>query len=306
MSQRSREGRRPRRSRRGAFIGAVGAALSVIGITLSGCSGVAFVNTVQPRAGVDPVETRAYMQGPRGGVDIYRPKGVAAAPVVVFIYGGSWDSGDRGEYAFVGRSLAREGYLVLIPDYRVFPEVRYPAFLEDCAKAVAWSKAHASEFGGDPNKLFLVGHSAGAYNAVMLGLNGRYLKAVGMDPKADLRGVVGLAGPYDFLPLKSAELKEIFGPPQARPATQPIAYVDGKNPPLFLATDLADKVVDPGNTTRLADRVRAAGGPVEVRTYKGLSHALLIGAFAEPIEFIAPVRRDVARFINAQAGEAGG
>jgi acetyl esterase/lipase len=269
---------------------------------LAGCSGVGVLNALEPKAGVDVVRDIAYRPGPRGGVDVYRPRGAQGqAPVVVFLYGGGWDSGRKSDYAFVGAALARQGFVTVIPDYRLYPEVRWPAFLEDCAKAVAWTRAHAAEFGGDPHRLFLMGHSAGAYNAIDLAVDRRWLAAVGMDPRRDLEGVVGLAGPYDFLPLQSQELKIIFGPEDQRPDTQPIDHVDGKAPPLFLATDIGDKVVDPGNTTRMAARIRAAGGEVETRAYKGLSHALLIGAVAAPLRFLAPVLDDVTQFVRAHA-----
>ncbi len=281
-------------ARTAAWVGATAA--------LAACSGVGVLNAVEPKGDVAIVRDLAYAPGPRGGVDVYRPKTAAAgAPVVVFLYGGGWDSGRRQDYAFVGAALASKGYLTFIPDYRLYPEVRWPSFLQDNAQAVAWARAHATEYGGDPHKLFLMGHSAGAYDAVMLALDPRWLAAVGMQPRRDLRGVIGLAGPYDFLPLESDELKAIFGPPQGRPATQPINYVDGANPPLLLATDDADKTVRPGNTTRLAAKVRAAGGSVETRAYKGLSHALLVGAIAAPLRFLAPVLRDVSAFIDARS-----
>jgi len=262
------------------------------------------LNAVEPRFGVVTTRDAIYQPGPRGGLDVYRPRDAnGSTPVVVFIYGGGWDSGAKSEYAFIGDALASKGYLTFIPDYRLYPEVRWPAFLEDNAKAIRWVRDHASEFGGDPGKLFLVGHSAGAYNAVMLSLDRRWLAAVGMDPRRDLRGVVGLAGPYDFLPLHSDELKAIFGPPKTRPATQPINYVDGQGPHLFLATDNHDKVVDPGNTTRLADKIRAQGGSVETKTYAGLSHALLLGVVAAPLRFLAPVLKDMTTFIDGQLSD---
>ena len=269
---------------------------------LAGCSGVAFLNAVEPKGGVAITRDLAYAPGPRGGLDVYRPKTArGGAPVVVFIYGGGWDTGDRKAYTFVGAALASKGYVTIIPDYRLYPQVRWPAFLQDNAKAVAWARAHAREYGGDPDKLFLMGHSAGAYDAVMLGLDPRWLAAVGMEPRRDLRGVIGLAGPYDFLPLDSDELKTIFGPPDQRPDTQPINHVSGRAPPLFLATDTADTTVYPRNTLNLAAKVRAAGGQVEVREYKGLSHALLVGAIAAPLRFLAPVLADCSAFIDAHA-----
>ena len=298
MSGGAPAGRASRPLRRFGRIAAGCAAASA----LAGCSGVAFLNAVEPQLGVTITHDLAYAPGPRGGLDVYRPRGAqGAAPVVVFLYGGGWDSGRRQDYAFVGAALASKGFVTVIPDYRIYPQVRWPAFLQDNAQAVAWARRHARDYGGDPARLFLMGHSAGAYDAMMLALDPRWLSAVGMEPRRDLRGVVGLAGPYDFLPLESEELKTIFGPPDQRPATQPINYVDGKNPPLFLATDSADTTVYPKNTFNLAAKVKAKGGSVEVRSYKGLSHALLVGAIALPLRFLAPVLKDSVAFIDAHA-----
>ncbi len=267
---------------------------------LAGCSGIAALNALQPKGGVEVVRDIAYEPGPRGGLDVYRPRNADGhTPVVVFLYGGGWDSGNRAEYAFAGEALARQGFIAVIPNYRLYPKVSWPVFLQDSAAAVAWTRAHVRTYGGDPGGMFLMGHSAGAYNAVMLAVDRRWLGAVGLEPRRDLRGVIGLAGPYDFLPVRTAELKAIFGPPEQRPDTQPINHVDGQSPPLFLATDTGDKVVDPGNTTRMAAKVRAAGGPVETHYYKGLSHALLIGVVGAPIRFLAPVLADSVRFMHA-------
>jgi acetyl esterase/lipase len=287
-----------------ARAGALGFALVLAAEALAGCSAVGVLNAVEPQGGLKISRDIAYAPGPRGGLDVYQPVRAAGAPVVMFIYGGGWDSGRRQDYRFVGAAMARQGFVVVIPDYRIFPEVRWPAFLQDNARALAWTRAHAADYGGDPAKLFVMGHSAGAYNAAMLALDPRWLSAVGMDAHRDLRGMIGLAGPYDFLPLHTDELRTIFGPPEARPATQPIAYVDGHNPPLLLATDTADKVVDPGNTARLAARVRAAGGQVQVHDYPGLSHQLLVGAIALPLRFMAPVLDDASAFVRAHSAGA--
>jgi acetyl esterase/lipase len=276
-----------------------GAALGI-----GGCSGVGLLNAVAPRAGIAVTHDIAYAPGDRHSLDIYRPARASGAPVVVFIYGGGWDEGNKAEYAFVGRALAARGYLAIVPDYRLYPEVRFPSFLQDNAQAVRWAYDHAGEYGGDRTKLVLMGHSAGAYNAMMLTLDPRWLGAVGLTPTRDVRATVGLAGPYDFLPLHSDELKTIFGPPAERPATQPINYVTGHAPPLFLGVDSGDTVVLPKNTYNLATKVRAAGGEVEVRTYDHLSHALLVGALARPVTVLAPVMRDVAVLIDAHTGPA--
>ena len=290
--------------RRVVVASALVATLAVVGAVVSGCSAIGTLNALQSGGGVTATTDVVFQSGERGKLDIYRPAGAANAPVVVFFYGGGWDSGKRQDYRFVGRALARRGFVTVVPDYRIYPEVRWPTFLQDSAQAVRWAKDHASEYGGDPSRLFLMGHSAGAYNAVDLALDRRWLSAVGLDPQRDLKGVVGLAGPYDFLPLHSDELRDIFGPEESRPATQPITYVDGRNPPLFLSVDTGDKVVDPGNSTRLAAKVRAASGSVQVREYKGLSHQLLVAAIATPLRFLAPVLADATAFIRERAGAA--
>lgn len=275
-----------------------------LALGLGGCSATDVLARLTVSSRIASERGLAYADGPRGGLDVYRPTSGGLHPVVVFLYGGGWDQGDRSDYRFVGQTLASQGFVTIVPDYRVYPEVRYPAFLQDSARAVRWAKDHAAQYGGDSSRLFLMGHSAGAYNAVMLGVDRRWLAAVDMAPQRDLRGVIGLAGPYDFLPLQSAELKSIFGPPEGRADTQPIQHVDGRAPPMLLIADAADKVVDPGNTERMAERVRQSGGRVEAVTYPGLSHALLLGAMAAPLRFLAPVARDVRTFIRRQAGEA--
>jgi acetyl esterase/lipase len=275
------------------------AALMAVG--LGGCSATDLLArlTADPAISID--HDIAYAEGPRHTLDVYRPPGAGGRPVVVFFYGGGWDTGAKTDYRFVGQTLAAQGFVAVLPDYRLYPEVRYPAFLQDAAQAVRWARDHVAEHGGDPRRLFLMGHSAGAYNAVMLGTDRRWLGAVGMDPRRDVRGVIGLAGPYDFLPLHSDELKIIFGPPEARSDTQPINHVDGQAPPMLLITDAADKVVDPGNTSRMAARMREHGGQVEAETFPGLSHALLLGAIARPIRFLAPVAQRVREFVAREA-----
>jgi acetyl esterase/lipase len=260
------------------------------------------LNLLEPKGAVTVTRDIPYASGARQRLDIYQPKAASgSAPVVVFLYGGGWEDGGKEDYAFAGAALASQGFVVVIPDYRLYPKAVWPQFLQDCARATAWAQARACHFGGDADALFLMGHSAGAYNAVMLASDARWLGAVGMTPGRDIAGVVGLAGPYDFLPLKSETLKIIFGPEAQRALTQPINHVDGRGPPLFLAADKGDTVVEPGNTLRMADEVRAAGGEVITRIYRGLSHALLMGAIAAPLRFLAPVLRDCVGFMRAHA-----
>ena len=220
--------------------------------------------------------------------------------MVVFFYGGGWEDGDRGLYRFVGAELAAHGIVAIIPDYRVYPEAVFPAFMQDAAQAVAWARDHAAQFGGDPNRLFLMGHSAGGQIATLLAFDSEYLQAVGIDTRT-IRGVVGLAGPYDFLPLKTATLKAIFGPESEWPRSQPIDYVAAGAPATLLLAGSTDDTVDPGNTRRLAARLRAAGDQVTATIYPSVGHETLIGAFAPALSFLAPTRRDVLDFIALQS-----
>lgn len=244
----------------------------------------------------------AYAPGPRRSLDVYAPRSAIAAPVVVFFYGGNWQEGDKAMYRFVGAALAAHGIVTVIPDYRVYPEVRFPAFVEDGARAVRWAHDHAAAFDGDPSRLVLMGHSAGAQIAAMLTYDKQWLAATGLDPDRDLRGFVGLAGPYDFLPLHDETLKIIFGPADRLPASQPINFVEAGAPPALLATGSADDVVDPGNAARLAARIALKGDVAAVKIYDGIGHRMLIGGFAAPLRPFVPVLRDAVAFVDAVTG----
>ncbi|MFN4090020.1 MAG: alpha/beta hydrolase [Alphaproteobacteria bacterium] len=260
---------------------------------LVACSGSALVNALTPRSGYTVERGLAYGDGPRRKLDVYRPAGAGPdAPVLVFLYGGGWDSGDRAMYRFVGQAFADRGYVTVLPDYRVHPEVVWPEFLDDVAAAVAWARRAAPAA-----PLLLAGHSAGAYNAAMLALDRRWLGAHGLDP-GDLTAAAGIAGPYDFLPLTSPVLKTIFGPEDRRARTQPISHVDGSGPPMLLVTGGGDTTVDPANSVRLAEHIRAAGGEAEVKIYGRLGHVAIVGALAAPLRGLAPVLDDVDAFFR--------
>ena len=240
----------------------------------------------------------SYTSGPRGGLDIYAPRHASNAPLVVFFYGGSWQEGDKALYRFVGAALAAHGVVAMIPDYRVYPQTRFPGFLQDGATAVAWAHAHAATYGADPARLFLMGHSAGAYIAAMLALDPEWLAPHGLNPKHDIAGLIGLAGPYDFLPLTDPVLKIIFGPPAGLARTQPIDFVTSGAPPAFLAAGMKDATVDPGNSTRLARRLRQSADRVEVKFYPGIDHIELAGALSPWLSTLAPVLADCLAFIE--------
>jgi acetyl esterase/lipase len=145
-----------------------------------------------------------------------------------------------------------------------------------------------------------MGHSAGAHIAALLAFDRTWLARVNLDARVHLSAMIGLAGPYDFLPLRTQALKRIFGPEEDLAATQPINFVDAGAVPVLLATGKHDRIVEPGNTLRLAERIRAVGGEVEVRLYNRVGHRTLIGAFSKPLRFLAPVFADVVGFAHRQ------
>jgi acetyl esterase/lipase len=268
-------------------------------LLISACSPTAVLNALAPRDGIAVTSDIPYGDGPRHTLDVYAPRMAAGpTPVVVFFYGGNWDSGAKAMYRFVGAALAARGVLTVIPDYRLYPQVRFPDFMYDAAAAVAWTRANAARFGGDPHRLFLMGHSAGAQIATLVALDASYLRSVDMSPR-EVCGVIGLAGPYDFLPLHDAELQVIFGAEAERPRSQPINYVSPLAPPMLLLAGRDDDTVDPGNTLRLATRLRAVDASVQDELYPGVGHKALIAAFARPLGFLAPVREAVLRFVEA-------
>ena len=248
------------------------------------CSPVALLNAAVPNDGYQITPGIPYGSHERNVLDVYVPRAPSdkPRPVVVFFYGGSWDSGKRGDYEFVAEALTSQGFVVVVPDYRVYPEVKFPDFMYDAAAATLWAKRNIAQYGGDAGHVFVMGHSAGAHIAAMLTLNAKYLDSVGMQPQ-DLAGMIGLAGPYDFLPLTSERLKTIFGPEDERWKSQPINFVTGNNPPMLLLVGTADDTVWPKNTYNLAAKIKAAGGPVQVIEYPGWGHIDMVAKLAKPL-----------------------
>lgn len=256
-------------------------------------------NALVPKDGSSRKIGRAIEYGParRHRLDIYSPvRLVSPAPVVFFVYGGSWMDGDRRNYDFAGRAMAALGYVTVIADYRLVPEVEFPLFLEDCAKAFEWVAGHIGEHGGDPGRIALMGHSAGAYNALMLALHPRYLRSMGR--LGQVRCMVGLSGPYDFLPFDGPISLRTFGAADVPADTQPVNHVTGDLPPAFLASGERDQLVYPRNAKALAGRLRDVGVTVEERYYPRLGHAETLLALSVPARRIAPVREDVAAFLR--------
>ncbi|HSA79637.1 MAG TPA: alpha/beta hydrolase [Geminicoccaceae bacterium] len=263
----------------------------------AGC-GPKLLDALVPDGGYRIEGDIAYGDLPRQRLDVYVPDELAGpAPIVVFFYGGAWESGSKGEFRFVGQALAARGLVTVIPDYRVYPEVRFPTFVADGAAAVAWVRRHIGRLGGEPRQIHLMGHSAGAHIAALLALDQRYLAAAGVEP-GTLASFVGLAGPYDFLPLTSATLKRIFEADDMA-ETQPITFADGSSPRALLLHGENDGTVLPANSERLAAALAAAGNRVELELYPNLDHVALVAALAAPLRWLAPVLDDVTAFLRA-------
>ena len=272
---------------------------------VAACSPLRAINALTPSSTYQRTEGVAYGSGARERLDIYAPVGGAGpAPVVVFFYGGNWNSGSRTDYKFVGEALASRGILTVIADYRLYPEVRYPDFLVDSAAAVAWTARNIGGYGGDPQKLFVMGHSAGAYNAAMVALDRRWMGKSGLSPSM-LRGWIGMAGPYDFIPIENEGAKPVFFAPNTPLESQPIVHVTAAAPPTLLIASKQDSLVNPvRNTGGLARALRTAGVKVEEVYTERTSHTTLIGSLARPLRSLAPTLELIERFVKSDGGRS--
>ena len=267
--------------------------LASLAALAGGCSPAKLLNATVPGRGYSRETDIAYGPLPRQKLDLYTPETPRAdGKAVIFFYGGSWDSGAKGDYLFVGQALASRGVTTIIPDYRLYPEVRFPTFLEDSAQATRW----AGDRVGLP-KLFVMGHSAGAHIASMLAANTPYLAQAGVD-RMKMAAVIGLSGPYDFVPLKSAKLIDIFSSAN-RPEIQAITFAKAPLPPALLIHGTADTTVYPRNSENLAAAWRRAGAPVELKLYPEVGHIDMVAAFSDLLHKRATTRDDVLAYIDA-------
>jgi acetyl esterase/lipase len=233
-------------------------------------------------------------------LDVWRPthgEPDRPHPVLIFYYGGGWAKGDRASYAFAARAYAHAGFVVVVPDYRKVPNVRFPAFVQDSADAVKWTRDNIAGYGGNPSRIAVAGHSAGAYNAIMLAMDPRWLTSVGVDPHI-IKAAVGLCGPYDFYPFDKKRSIDAFKGVANGPATQPIHYARAGLPPMLLVTSTADTEVRPYNAVHLTKALERVGAPVEMIEYQGLSHEEVAMALSKPFRDKAPVLADSVAFLR--------
>ena len=277
---------------------------------MAGCSPAGLLNSVSRIAG-DSARVAAagvaFGADPRLKLDVWVPlqHGTTPLPVVVFFYGGGWVSGERGDYGFVGRAFASRGFITVLPDYRLVPQVRFPAFLEDGAKAVRWIQDHIAGLGGDPARIALSGHSAGAYNAAMLALDRHYLRDAGVDP-AIIRAAALLSGPYDFYPFTEQRGRDALGQWPRPRETQPINFVRRDAPPMLLMHGTADTIVQPRNSIRLAAALHQAGAVAQLKLYPGKSHVDTIKSLSPVFRGTTSALADSLAFLRAHDGLAAG
>jgi acetyl esterase/lipase len=274
-----------------AGAGAIGAAFNIRTL------GPALLNLATVFSPTSLVADIAYGPEPWRRLDIYLPGGheTQKLPVIVFFHGGRWMSGQKEIFRFAGDAFAKRGFITVIPDYAKYPAVRFPAFVEDGAKALAWVSDHIAEYGGDPGRIFVAGHSAGAHTGALLTANPAYLAHEGKDRNAVIRGFAGLAGPYSFTP-DEPDLMDMFGPPERYPAMQVPTFIDGTEPPMLLLYGDADTTVKRFNLDRLEARIHEKGGAVQTIIYPGTDHLWIVGALGWAGFRGPPVAADVAEF----------
>ena len=274
-------------------------------LSLMNCSRIAY-GVMNAPASVGSFERHAnirYGELPRQSLDVYVPDGASNRPTVVFWYGGIWTKGTKEQYRFVGAALANAGYVAILPDYRLYPTARFPDFVDDGALAVKWAREHASELGGNPRSIFIMGHSAGGHLAATLALDERYLRKVGGDASW-IRGWIAVSAPY-ALEMRVPVLTTIFG---AHPSSewQPIQLVSSRAPPALIVHGLDDNLVHPRDAVAMDEKLSAAGVPVACRLYAGAGHIDIMAALSVPLRFSANTLTDVRQFIDTTTAAPAG
>lgn len=283
---------------------AAAAAAGALALVLAGCSTQptsGYTSTASDfgpfSAGVQTATNVIYDPSHGLALDVYAPQGSTDAPLIVFFYGDRWERGNKADYRFVGEALAQQGFVTMIADYRFYPPATYKQFLADCANAVVWARDHAARYGASPGKLFVMGFSAGAYNAAMLALDPAWLKAAGGN-RNEIAGMIGISGPYDFLPITASDLRAIFWPPSEFKQTQPLFWANGSNPPMLLIASAANRVANPDATRALFSRIKAAGGTVEQVIYDNLTNRDTINVLASGAQQRADEMKNIVAFVH--------
>ena len=271
---------------------------AIVAPVLSACSPLILVDALVPDTGYQRETAIQYGPEARQKLDVYRPAGpIRSKTVFVFIYGGSWKTGTRSNYRFVGQTLASQGYIVVVPDYRLYPEVRFPSFVEDAALAVAWVHREIAAYGGDPERIVVSGHSAGAHIAALLALDKTYLGDAGV-PRGTIAGLVGLAGPYVFDPLRYRSIRPIFETAEDPNAARPVTFARANAPPALLIHGTGDSTVGPRNSEELKRRLTELGARARYVPLVDVGHSGILLSLSKPFRDRAPVVEEIMAFID--------
>lgn len=275
----------------------------ILPLMSAGCSGIGVFTANLPTHFDDITVSQNIPFGaePWQKLDIYSPPHGAEKPydVVVFYYGGRWETGSKNDYRFVGSTLAKRGYIVVIADYRKYPDVRFPVFVKDAAKSLSWVSDHIASYNGNPHRIHLTGHSAGAHIAALLAVDARYLQAEGKDRSKLIHDFAGLAGPYSFTP-DEKDLIDMFRPPENYPQMQATTFIDGKQPPMLLLWGDKDQFVGKINMDKMVDAIHKKGGVVKAKIYPDIDHIWLIASLSWLGKAESPVTNDLVKFFNSK------
>lgn len=269
--------------------------MTLFSLLLSACTEAKFAVVNIPAITYDGVITKnvAYGDLPRLTLDIYQPETIKQTlPVIVFFHGGRWSFGDKDQYKFVGMTLSKMGYVVVMPNTRLYPDVKHPVFVEDATGAIAWVHKNINQYNGQSSNLFLSGHSSGAHIASLVIADNRYLAKHDLKPSI-VSAFAGLSGPYDFIP-EADDLKDIFGPPSNYPTMQISTYIDGDEPPMLFLHGRKDKAVILRNLRLAREAIERNNGIVESHVYPDADHVDTVAA----LSWVNPANLDVASHMD--------
>lgn len=270
----------------------------IVPLLLGGCTKIGLFAANVPASfnSAKTYQNLAYGEAQDQTLDLHVPKNANKSPVIVFYYGGRWTDGDKQQYRFVADAFIKDGYIVAIPDYRKYPAVKFPAFAEDGAMALAWVSKNIDQYGGDADNIFIAGHSSGAHIAALVATDPQYLKNYDMK-RSVIKGFAGLSGPYAFVP-EAEDLKDMFGPPERYPLMRAHNFVDGKQPPMLLIHGLKDETVVLKNAEKLRDAINEKGGKVKLVTYKDLNHVETVGSLMWFWRYKSDIKEEMVKFFQ--------
>ena len=270
--------------------------LSFSSLLITACSPTTLLNKLNSANKLKVESNLAYGSHSRQTLDIYTNPKNDHGCLIVFAYGGSWDSGDKNMYGFVGAALARKGHTVAIPNYRLYPEVKFPTFAEDFALSMTHPKVQQYI---QQKPLILMGHSAGAMLAGLVSFDANYFETVGLS-KTQVAGYISLSGPHDFfLPSQKPRWIDMFGnTPEQQIQALTVNHVHNNNPPTLLLHGEDDTIVVPESATVLQQKLEDAGVPAQAHIYSGVSHKDIIVATSRGLHFLAPTLKDIERFLH--------